>query len=294
MTQYSMTGFGRFQADEQDFSLVWEIKSVNSRYLDLKWRLPVFLRSREPVLEKIVREFATRGRVEVSLSLSLLSPELAGSSLNRGQARSMVRELQALAGELGVAYAVDLNRLLGISSLWEDPMSEPDPRLMKSLEQGLRGALADWNASREAEGRNMVADIAGRVERLRAWRDAIHELAPQIKEEKFESLRARVQSILERFAVEADETRLIQEMAVMSDRVDISEELTRLSSHLEQLNALLDNGAEAGKRLDFVLQECFREINTCGNKAQDSRIARLVVDFKTELEKCREQVQNLE
>ena len=292
--QHSMTGYGRFTLDESQWSQVWEVKSVNSRHLDLKWRLPVFLRSQEPALEKIVREYAARGRVELNLALTLHATDLMAPAFNSGQAQGMIRELQTLAGELGLDYKPDLNRLLNISPLWEDPMLEPDPKIMASVEQGLRAALEDWNRFRVREGEHLLADLNKRLERMRAWQQDLKRMAPEVKESRFEGARSRVQNLMERFGLEHDESRLLQELALLADRLDVTEELTRLDGHLKQLGVLLQGKGEAGKRLDFLLQECFREITTCGNKAQDSEMSMLVVDFKAELEKCREQVQNLE
>jgi len=232
--------------------------------------------------------------VEINLSLSLHSTDIFAPSLNAGQALGMVGEIRKLAGELGLEYTPDLNRMLNISSLWEDPMLAPDPRRLESLEKGLRLALEDWNRFRVHEGEHLLADLRKRVERMSVWHTELKRLAPAVKEAKFEASRNRVQALLDRYNLDLDESRLIQELALLSDRLDVTEELTRLNGHLRQLETLLQGHGEAGKRLDFLLQECFREITTCGNKAQDSEMSMLVVDFKAELEKCREQVQNLE
>ena len=290
----SMTGYGRSTLQEQDFSQTWEVRSVNSRFLDLKWRMPFYLRCLESRWEKILREYADRGRVDLSLQVQTGRPELLGISLNTAQARSMLLQVGDLAGDMGISFEPDFNRLLGIPSLWEDELREPDPAMTQSLEHGLRLALEDWNVSRQTEGQALAKDLGKRLIRLEEWLIQIRDRAPELKEEKFESLRSRIQAMLDRFEIEADRDRLVQEAAALSDRVDVTEEMTRLQAHLDRMAELLQQGGDAGKRLDFTLQECFREINTCGNKIQDAGVSRLVVDFKTELEKCREQVQNLE
>lgn len=290
----SMTGFGRSIIQEAEWSLSFEVKSVNSRYLDLKWRTPVFLRGLENDWERVTREYASRGRVEISLNLQVMRADILGVALNEVLARAMLDQLDALAKGMGREYAPDFNRLLTISSLWQEAQAEPDPRLAESLVRGLRVALEDWNRSRAAEGQALQVDLAARVERLVGLRLEIAARIPRVREEKIETLRSRVQTLLAGAGTELSEERLHQEIVLLSDRLDVSEELTRLSSHLDRLAKELRQTGDVGKKLDFLLQEVFREINTCGNKAQDVEISRLVVEFKTELEKCREQVQNIE
>ncbi len=290
----SMTGFGRSFLQQEDWRLTWEIRSVNSRHLDLKWRLPVFLRSLEAGWERLVRQHANRGRLELLLHVKLHKPELMGISLNRSQALAMFGELEQLAREMGTSFSPDCNRLLSVPQVWEDELREPDRRLVEDTEQGLQAALLDWNLSRGAEGKATVDDLRYRLGLLRQSLEQVKERLPAVKEDRFAAMRTRIQGSLERFAIDLDQDRILQEIAVLSDRLDVSEELVRLEAHLSRLDEILSNGGETGKKLDFTLQECFREINTLGNKAQDSLVSKLVVDFKAELEKCREQVQNLE
>ena len=184
--------------------------------------------------------------------------------------------------------------MLGLSFLWEDAGAEPDEELLAGLESGLAAALADWNESRAREAKALAMDMTSRLIRMDEWVARIEERAPDIKEERFQNVRDRLSELLERAGSELDEGRFLQEITLLADKLDVSEELTRLRAHLDRLRELMAQGGDAGKRLDFTLQECFREINTCGNKIQDAQISRLVVDFKNELEKCREQVQNIE
>lgn len=289
----SMTGFGRCFLEDERWSQVWEIRSVNNRHLDIRWRLPVQVRSFEPVLEKLARSQASRGRLEISLHLQ---DSLGREScrLNEGQAEAMLEEVAAFAEARGDGYSPDYNRLLNISFLWEDGLPENDDALLAVLEQGLGAALDDWNQSRLTEGKALGKDLLTRILRMEEWIDRIRERAPFVKEERFEQVRDRLGEMLERVGQELDEGRFMQEIALMADKLDVSEELTRLGVHLERLRELLGQGKDAGRKLDFTIQECFREISTCGNKIQDVQVSRLVVDVKNELEKCREQVQNLE
>lgn len=290
----SMTGYGRSEATEENWAHVWEIRSVNGRFLDVKWRLPHTLRSLENGWEKIVRKHASRGRVDISLNLEMLSAEVLGVSFNEPLASAMLQQMERLAEGYGETYVPDFNKILGMSSLWRDSGSEPEPGLAKSLTRGLEAALVNWKESRAVEGQAMIKDLLERVAVLRTLSGKIAVRIPQVLDAKREALRERIREIMESVSAEYNEDRMLQEIAILTDKLDVSEELTRLATHLDRLEEVLSSGKEAGKKLDFLLQETFREINTCGNKAQDTDVSGLVIDFKAELEKCREQVQNIE
>ena len=290
----SMTGFGRCLVENQDFTQQWEIRSVNNRHLDLKWRLPAVARSLEPRLEKLVRKHASRGRVEISLTLRFVRDTAPEPDFDAPQARAMLASLRALAEECGDSYVPDYNRFLAIPSLWGDVGDDVAEGLVQPLQDGLRLALEDWNEGRATEGKALGRDLQSRILSMEEWTDLIGERAPLIREERAAVLRERLTEALDSLDSELEESRFLQEIVILTDRLDVSEELTRLTTHLARLRSLLESGDDAGRRLDFTLQECFREINTCGNKLPDVQLSRLVVDFKNELEKCREQVQNLE
>lgn len=290
----SMTGFGRCLVESADSIQQWEVKSVNGRHLDLKWRLPPAVRCLEPVLEKVVRRHAVRGRVDISLSLQLLTGAMSGTGFDAALAASMLDSLAAFARERGESFVPDYMALLSVPSLWGENGDTPDEVLTHQLEAGLNQALEDWNRSRGTEGTALVADLETRVQRMEEWTEKLAAYAPAIRKERAEALRFRIEELLVPEGLGLEDPRFLQEVAILMDRLDVSEELTRLGAHLERLRELLRGGGDAGRRLDFTLQECFREINTCGNKIPDIQLSRLVVDFKNELEKCREQVQNLE
>jgi len=290
----SMTGYGKSRLESDAFTQVWEVRGVNSRFLDLKWRLPLFLRPSEAALERVVREAVARGRLEVHLEFTPKRTDMWKATLNTGLASAMLDEVAALATARGIPFSPDVNRLLSLSHLWQEDAVDPDPTLFSTLAGGLRQALTDFNDARAREGQALAGDLLARLATLKDWQARIEAAAPAVKAEKMEQLVARVTAILEKVGVEPTQDRLLQETAILSDKLDVSEEMTRLVGHLGRLESLIKDGGEVGKRLDFLIQEAFREINTCGNKAQNLDISRLVVDFKAELEKCREQVQNLE
>lgn len=290
----SMTGFGRCVVEDSDWTQIWEIKSVNSRYLDLKWRLPLIARSLEQKFEKIVRQYASRGRVELNLTIQQIESQAAPICFNESQALYMLNTITELAKVRGDTFSPNYMQLLSISSLWEKIEDENDNNIESRLEEGLIAALEDWNESRETEGSILYKDLSQRISKLKEWLSQIKDRAPCIKEERFLQLKERISEALEKAGSILEETRFLQEIVIHADKLDVTEELTRLSSHLDRLYEILSKGADIGRRLEFTLQECFREISTCGNKIQDANISKIVVEFKNELEKCREQVQNLE
>ena len=290
----SMTGFGRFIMEEDGLTQQWEIRSVNGKRLELKWQLPSAVRGLESRLEKTVKRFASRGRLDISLSLQSQQGVLA-PRFDEAQAAGMLEALENLAEARKDEFIPDYNVLLGVSSLWSAPTDEVDESLASSLENGLAQALADWNESRETEGRALARDLQDRILRMAEWTELVKERAPAIRAERAKALKERVNEQLASLGVgEIDEQRFLQEVVTLTDRLDVAEELTRLATHLDRLQELLQEQSDVGRRLDFTLQECFREINTCGNKIPDVQLSRLVVDYKNELERCREQVQNLE
>ncbi len=290
----SMTGFGRCFIENEDAVQTWEVRSVNGRHLDIKWRLPLFARGFESRLEKVVRRYAARGRLDITL---LFQPRGAGMldvRFNEVQAEAMFDRLAAFAHTRGDVFEPDYNRLMGLGFLWEDGGMEDDESLPAALEAGLATALEDWNQSRSREAKDLERDLSSRFLRMEEWVSLFEERAPDIKEERFAVLRERINEVLAGCELELAEARFLQEVTLLADKLDVSEELTRLRSHLGRMRELTRQGTDAGRRLDFTLQEAFREITTCGNKIQDAQLSRLVVDFKNELEKCREQVQNIE
>lgn len=290
----SMTGFGRYILEDDTALQQWEIKSVNNKRLDIKWALPPVIRNLESRLEKTVKKHASRGRLEITLTLQFSGSSLA-PRFDTVQAAGMLDALAQLAQSRDETFVPNYNTLLSLPELWGAPAEDIDEVLIVSLEKGLHLALDDWNEARDTEGAALARDLLARILRMEEWTQLIRDRAPIIKQERSDALHERITETLSTLAgCELEEGRFLQELTLLMDRLDVTEELTRLTTHLERLRELLQEDADAGRRLDFTLQECFREINTCGNKIPDVQLSRLVVDYKNELEKCREQVQNLE
>ena len=290
----SMTGFGRCLVENNILTQQWEIRSVNHRYLDLRWHLPNSVNSLEALFEKQVRKKAARGRVEISLYLQFKDDYKMPVNFNQAQALAMLDSLQDLAESRHETFVPDYNRFLSIPALWRDNNSDLADEIRQELADGLNIALDDWNEGRCREGKALVYDLNERLALMSDWVRLIIERAPIIKEERIQALRERLTEGLEKVEAELDESRFLQEIVILADHLDVTEELTRLNTHLDRLQELLSLNESVGRKLDFTLQECFREITTCGNKISDADVARVIVDFKNELEKCREQVQNIE
>ena len=289
-----MTGFGRCLVENAGSVQQWEIKSVNSRYLDLKWRLPPFARFLEPALEKVVRRHASRGHIEISLALQFAPNAAPKPAFDKSMADAMLDSLADYAKERHDSFNTDYNRLLLVPALWSEPAFEQDEELSNQLSGGLAIALEDWNESRLAEGAALERDLQARILRMEEWTEILGEKAPEIREERIAQLRQRLNDALIAVNLQADDSRLLQEAVILADKLDVTEEITRLFAHMERLQQLLRQGDGAGRRLDFTLQECFREVTTCGSKISDPSLSHLIGDYRNELEKCREQVQNLE
>jgi uncharacterized protein (TIGR00255 family) len=187
----SMTGFGRSLLEEDRWIQTWEVRSVNGRHLDIRWRLPREARSLEAALEKLVRRHASRGRLEISLYLQTRRQN-SSFTLNEDQADALLEALSAFAASRGDAFVPDYNRLSGLSFLWEEGSQEPDDDLLQGLEHGLSLALEDWNESRVQEARNLEKDLLTRILRMEEWTRGIRERAPDVKEERFASLREQI------------------------------------------------------------------------------------------------------
>ncbi|WP_457572053.1 YicC/YloC family endoribonuclease [Desulfovulcanus sp.] len=290
----SMTGFGQAQMQTEKWAIFWEIKSVNSRFLDLKWKTPHSLNALQSDWEKIVREYALRGRVELYLNLQILDPSLLGLNFDRTTAVAMLAQLADFAEETSAEFCPDLNRFLNLSSLWRDKGGEIDPVLKEDLRKTLENALIDWDQSKFKEGVALAEDLKTLLNKLSNLVYKLEELAADNAGKRYADLKERVDKLLQEYSVQVDESRMLQELAFLADRLDVSEELTRLKSHLKSMQDLIDKPGEIGRKLDFMLQETFREINTCSNKCHNIEMNHIAVEFKAELEKCREQAQNLE
>jgi uncharacterized protein (TIGR00255 family) len=296
----SMTAFGRAELEVEGRSYVCEMRSLNNRYLDVSVRLPRRYNVLEDKIKRLVAARVNRGRVELSVQINGYRGEsapLQRVEANLELARGYQRELERLRQELGIEQPVTLEMLLGLRDVLELKEEEESVDLVwERLSRPVEGALAALDAMRLEEGRTLAADFRERLGLLAGLLSRIEERAPALIEDYRKRLAERIQAAVQAISGEAevDEMRLIQEIAIFADRTDVTEELVRARSHLDQFRALLEAEEPVGRKLNFLLQELGREVNTIGSKATDAAVAQLVVEAKSELERLREQVQNIE
>ncbi len=289
----SMTGFGRRQAAWQDGMVTVEVRSVNHRFLEVACRLPRSLGHLEEGIKKAVQQRCTRGRVDLSVLLQNGKGKVASVNLDQGLAKQYHQALLQLKKSLKLPGTIDVALMAGLRdvvSLSDQPPE--DPKLGKVVEKLVGQAVADLQDMRRREGKALATDMRGRAEVLRGYRATIQSRAPQAVLDIFERMKVRVQKLME--GDPPDLPRLHQELAIYADRGDITEELVRLDSHMVQFEQQLNCAESVGKTLDFLVQEMGREVNTIGAKANDAEIASCVVKMKAELERIKEQVQNVE
>jgi len=293
----SMTGFGRGQAEEDGISVDATVRTVNHRFIKIQTRLDECLFGLEPEIDRIVRRLVRRGSVTVGIRIVRCkrAPE---ARLDLVEARHLFEEARALARDLDVEDGPNLDTILTlpgvvVTQTSADELGETETTLVK---RALEEALGDVIAMREREGAGLRTELAEIRARCAAAVARIRARAPQVVREYTEKLTRRLNQLLRDHAdqVAVNDADVLREVAIFADRCDVSEELQRLSSHLDQFDGLLDSDGEIGRKLDFLIQEMLREANTIASKASDGEIAQIVVDVKTDIERLREQVQNVE
>lgn len=289
----SMTGFGRRQAPWQDGSVTVEVRSVNHRFLEVACRLPRSLSSLEDSFKKAIQQRCTRGRVDMTVTVQGGKMRTGIVSLDQPLAKQYHHALRVLKKSLKLGGSIDVALIAGLRdvlSLSDQPVE--DPKLAKLVHKLSMQALDDLEEMRKREGVALVKDMQGRIRTIRERRLAVAARSPKSVQDAFERMKSRVEKLLG--AAPPDLPRLHQELAQYADRGDITEEIVRLDSHMIQFEQQLNRAESVGKTLDFLIQEMGREVNTIGSKANDAEIATQVVHMKAELERIREQVQNVE
>jgi uncharacterized protein (TIGR00255 family) len=291
----SMTGFGRAQLEADGASFAVELRSVNHRHLDLSLRLPRALAGFEPELRRLLAARFARGKLDLVVS-ALPGATRAEVELDRAAAGRYVEFARELAAERGVSAelrAAELLALPGVARALEHALDEQaaGPALLAAVERAADAA----DAMRVAEGAALERELRGRLAGVRALAEAVSARSGEVMVAARERLTKRAEALRAELGA-GDEGRLLQEIVAAAERMDVTEEVVRLASHVAQFEAALDAGAGApvGRKLEFLLQEMGREVNTIGSKAADAPIAHRVVDLKSELERMREQVLNVE
>jgi uncharacterized protein (TIGR00255 family) len=292
-TLRSMTGFGvgRGRAAGEEFTA--EVKAVNHKYVEVKVRLPRELQALEPELQRQVKAVCTRGAVELSLRRAVATASGSVPTVDAGMARAWRSALAEVARLTGLPDTTTAAEVASQSSVvrMEEPMVDV-PSATRAAEAAVAEALHGLVAMREREGAALGVDLEARLDRVAQLVAELHGIAPRAVEEYRDRLAARLAELTSGVGVEPQ--RLAQELALFAERTDVAEELTRLQSHLGQFRHLLASSEPSGRKLDFLLQEMNREVNTAGSKFQSAEASTRVVELKAELERIREQVQNVE
>lgn len=289
----SMTGYGRCVETVGGREFTVELRSVNNRYLDCTVKLPRVLSFAEDAVKQAVKNAISRGKVDVFVSMRAEGVSDARVTLNAPLVEGYLAAMKEMAQRYGVADDISVSTLARMQDVFTVEREEVDEeQLLKDLMTVVDKAIAGYDAMRSAEGQALERDLRSRGE-------TILELVAQVEAgsgETVSAYRARLESKLREVLANTsiDESRILTEAAIFADKVAVDEETVRLRSHLDQMNQMLASGGAIGRKLDFLLQEMNRESNTIGSKCSDVRLARIVVDIKAELEKIREQTQNIE
>ncbi len=289
----SMTGYGKGEAAREGFRVCVEIHTINRKQLDVSLNLPRSLQILEPKIRETLHARISRGRVNLNLTLTQNALGASGSAIDFELARVYASEMRRLKAELDLSGELTVDTLLRVPGILTNAAGELDPEVVwPPIQTALNAALDALIAMREQEGRNLSADLTGRLKKLRGIVRDISERSPILTENYRHQLFARLKTI-DKELLPSDE-RLLKEIAIFADKCDITEELIRLESHFGQLDNLIAQPEPAGRGLDFLVQEIAREFNTLSVKSNDALISQAVVTAKTEIERIREQVQNIE
>jgi uncharacterized protein (TIGR00255 family) len=290
----SMTGYGRGAVSGDDFSVSVDLKTVNNRFLDVHLRIGSELASVEPAIKRRIGSRLARGRVDVTVSFERTAQ--VAYELNRPLIAGYVQALRQLQQEFGIEGALDINVLARIPGALVPGRNGIDERMTSALEEAIDQALDDLERMRQQEGEALRIELAERVAKIEALVPTIEASAAGLADAYRQRLQKRIGELLSRGGqpIEVDPGRLAQEVAYLADRSDVSEEMVRLRSHLAQFQEALNSSGETGKMLDFLLQELNREANTTLSKSTDLTIKEAALSIKAEVEKLREQVQNVE
>lgn len=289
----SMTGFGAGDAETADFKVHIEVKAVNQRFLETNYHMPYSMNMFENQLTKKIKEYASRGKLDINIRFQDLRDKAVTVKVDKGLVAAYGQALQEISSQLELSAPVTAAQIASypdVLKLNEEnaDLEAAQPVLMQAMEQ----ALGSFVAMREAEGQNIQRDLLARIDTLENFVGELEKLAPEI----VAAYRQRLENLLREYLAKEDieKSRIIQEVALFTDKVNYTEETVRLRSHFDQFRQIITAGEPVGRKLDFLIQEMNREINTVASKANSAGAAQFVVDVKSEIEKIREQIQNIE
>ena len=289
----SMTGYGRYEIEEKERKVNVEISTVNHRYCDLSIRMPKALTHLEDEIRKCIKQFIARGKVEVSIYITSMSADDVEVVVNEPACTAYIEALRKIGTKLGLNDNIGMAEVMRLNDVITIQKKQTDLEVIwPMIDQALRQALTQLVAMREKEGMILKNDLLEKADNMLRLVGELEHLSVEVVNTYKLKLEERISRLLEEIPV--DETRLAMEVALFADRAAIDEELTRLKSHIGQLKMILEEESSIGRKLDFLMQEMNREANTIASKAGDYTITAYAVELKSEIEKIREQIQNIE
>jgi uncharacterized protein (TIGR00255 family) len=290
----SMTGFGRAECVDGDYSYIAEIRSVNNRFIEISTRLPKAFQDLELPLKKLVKSHCTRGSINVTITLANTNGNSGECEVkpNLPLASQYVEALKEIQTSLGLEGKINLDSIVGLRDIIKIEPVSIDPAKEGLLLNMAEEALVSLQKMREEEGQHLEKDLSERIDAIEKHAQQIGKRQPEVIQEYKARLKEKIKLLND--GIEVDDNRLAQETAILADRCDITEEVTRFVSHLHQFRKLLKSSEPMGRKLEFITQEINREVNTMGSKSNDIELANLVIEIKSTLEKIREQLANIE
>lgn len=289
----SMTGFGRGKALSDELNITVEIKSVNHRYFEYSSRIPRAFQFLDDSLKSLCQKKISRGKIELSVQYEDTSSSSVELAVNKSYADAYITALHKFAKDYKLKDDIKASAIIGNSDIFTVKKRDLNEELVKDLAlRATEEAIDNFIGARAVEGERLVADVKGRADYILKQVDFIETRSPETVKEYREKLEQKIKELIG--DINVDEQRLLTETAIYADKIAVAEETVRLRSHIDSLCSLLDEGGVIGRKLDFIVQEMNRETNTIGSKCQDMDITKVVVEIKSEIEKIREQIQNIE
>lgn len=289
----SMTGYGRAQKILGGRDILVEIRSVNHRYYEYSSRIPRAYSYIDEKLKALIKTLVSRGKVEISVTINNIEVKDSEISINKDVAEGYVNALRSVSGELGLKDDLVLSKLIKLPEIFV-VQKAPDnqEQIWTDISEVANEALQNFVEMRQTEGEKLKSDIISKADFILEMVSQIEEISPQTVENYRNRLYQKIYEVLD--GKDVDEQRIVTEAALFAEKIAVDEETVRLRSHISQLKSMFESDEPVGRKLDFIVQEINREVNTIGSKAQDLNITKIVVDMKAEIEKIREQIQNIE
>jgi len=289
----SMTGFGRFREIESEREILAEVKSINSRYMDIYVKVPKIYGFLEDKIKQETAKYISRGKAEIYIGIDNITEDNIKITLNKTYLENYVNILHAIRDEYNLPDDISTMRIAQNRDIYNiEKLEDDEEALWQSVKSALTSAFIEFNRMRETEGERLLEDMSARIKKCGEIADEIKILSDHCKENYFEQFKQRLKDIIGEVVI--DENRIITEAAIYADKISITEEIVRLKSHFSQFEKIVKENAPVGRKLDFLVQEINREINTIGSKSLDIEITNRVIDVKSDIEKIREQIQNIE